>query len=77
MLLFIIIGHYRAYDFNFYGFKCPNLCGRSYKYKRNLVNHLKIECGKNPKFKCPYCNKTSFYNANLKKHIFNIHKIIS
>lgn len=70
-----IIGQ-RAYDFSVNGFDCPNFCGRNYKYKRNLVSHLKMECGKKPNFKCPYCDKTSFHKANLRKHIFNIHKVV-
>lgn len=71
----MIIG-YRACDDRIEDFHCPNLCGRSYKYKRNLATHLKMECGKKPNFKCPYCNKTSFHKSNLKLHIANIHNIV-
>jgi len=71
----MIIGN-RARDYRMEGFDCPHLCGRSYKYKRNLATHLKLECGKKPNFKCPYCDKTSFHKSNLKLHIGNIHNII-
>ncbi|XP_039285461.1 uncharacterized protein LOC120351635 [Nilaparvata lugens] len=35
-------------------FECTN-CGKRYKYKRNLQTHMKLECGKEPHLKCPYC----------------------
>lgn len=72
---YLIIGH-RANDFKVDGFSCPNFCGRNYKYKRNLVSHLKVECGKSPNFKCPFCEKTCFYKTHLRKHICCVHKII-
>ncbi|XP_024080808.1 zinc finger protein 425-like [Cimex lectularius] len=35
-------------------FQCPT-CPKTYKYKRNLYNHKKFECGKPPGFFCPFC----------------------
>ncbi|XKL69561.1 hypothetical protein PGB90_007330 [Kerria lacca] len=39
------------------GYYCPNGCGRKYKYKGNLSQHLKNECGKEKQFECEFCNK--------------------
>ncbi|VVC28705.1 Zinc finger C2H2-type,Zinc finger, RING/FYVE/PHD-type [Cinara cedri] len=39
---------------------CPNNCGRSYKGyygKYNLNKHLMFQCGVEPQFQCPYCQK--------------------
>nr|CAD7258628.1 unnamed protein product [Timema shepardi] len=36
-------------------FFCPN-CGKSYQHQRTLSRHLKLECGKEPQFHCPYCS---------------------
>ncbi|XP_020288351.1 zinc finger protein 629-like [Pseudomyrmex gracilis] len=35
-------------------FKCPK-CGKNYRWLRNMRNHLRIECGKDPTKCCPYC----------------------
>ncbi|KAF6202964.1 hypothetical protein GE061_003372 [Apolygus lucorum] len=51
---------------------CPS-CGREYRYKRNLVYHLKNECGKEPQYKCPHCRHRTKHKGSLKKHIYNIH----
>jgi len=57
-------------------FVCPRCCGRSYKWKTNLIVHLKNECGINPKFKCPYCSKLSHHKSNLKRHILCVHNVL-
>ncbi|XP_050536207.1 histone-lysine N-methyltransferase PRDM16-like [Daktulosphaira vitifoliae] len=59
-------------------FTCPNQnCYKSYKTKGNLMRHLKYECGKSPKYACPYCNKKSSLKFNLKKHIAVIHNTVA
>nr|XP_050860534.1 longitudinals lacking protein, isoforms N/O/W/X/Y isoform X12 [Vespula vulgaris] len=34
-------------------FACPT-CGRAYNRRANLRQHIKYECGQQPRFKCPY-----------------------
>lgn len=53
-------------------FKCPK-CGKHYRWLRNMKNHLKIECGKEPKECCPYCPHRTKYKSSLQKHIIRIH----
>ncbi|RZB39180.1 hypothetical protein BDFB_000074 [Asbolus verrucosus] len=50
-------------------------CNRSYKYYGNLQSHLKLDCGKEAKFKCqvPGCHYKSKIENNLKIHIINKH----
>jgi len=35
-------------------FRCCN-CGKVYRWKNTLYRHLRLECGKEPQFHCPYC----------------------
>lgn len=45
-------------------------CGKTYRWKGNLSQHLRNECGKAPKFKCPYCPYRSKHRSDLKnKHM--------
>nr|CAD7193550.1 unnamed protein product [Timema douglasi] len=37
-------------------FPCVN-CGRLYQWKKTLLRHIRLECGKEPQFQCPYCPK--------------------
>ncbi|XP_025270118.1 longitudinals lacking protein isoform X16 [Camponotus floridanus] len=53
-------------------FKCPK-CSKEYRWLRNMKNHLKIECGKEPKECCPYCPHRTKYRSSLQKHIIRIH----
>lgn len=53
-------------------FKCPK-CGKHYRWLRNMKNHLKVECGKEPKECCPYCPHKTKYKSSLQKHIIRIH----
>ena len=53
-------------------FKCPN-CGKGYRWLRNMKNHVKVECGKDPKECCPYCPHRTKYKSSLQKHIVRIH----
>jgi len=50
------------------GFVCKR-CGKSYRWKKSLYNHVKLECGKEPQFQCPYCPHRAKLNWNLQKHI--------
>nr|CAH7762018.1 unnamed protein product [Callosobruchus chinensis] len=51
-------------------FECTR-CKRRYKYKGNLMRHLKFECKQKAQFICQYefCNYSSNFKANLERHI--------
>lgn len=53
---------------------CPNRCGRTYKNKISLQCHLRNECGTQPKFFCPFCDKKCYQKSNMKSHIVQVHK---
>jgi uncharacterized Zn-finger protein len=48
-------------------------CGRAYKWKHTLLRHIRLECGKEPQFQCPYCPQKSKLKCNLKQHILCKH----
>ncbi|PNF37611.1 hypothetical protein B7P43_G11948 [Cryptotermes secundus] len=37
-------------------FPCRD-CGKMYAWKTSLIRHRREECGKEPQFQCPYCDK--------------------
>lgn len=47
---------------------CPQ-CKKSYSKLYNMRRHLRLECGKAPQFKCPYCPFYSKRNNGIKLHI--------
>ncbi|XP_049769251.1 longitudinals lacking protein, isoforms N/O/W/X/Y-like isoform X2 [Schistocerca cancellata] len=49
-------------------FKCQS-CNRSYRHHRDLVRHLKYECGKEPQFQCPHCLVRFTHKHTLKVHM--------
>lgn len=51
-------------------FKC-NQCHARYTLKRNLWRHQKFECGKEPRFQCPYCLVRSKQKVNMERHIIH------
>lgn len=57
-------------------YNCPNNCGRCYRSKYSLKNHLKYECGVERKFKCQECGRAFTQKGNLKTHVITIHKKI-
>jgi DNA-directed RNA polymerase subunit RPC12/RpoP len=50
------------------GFRCKN-CGKLYRWKNSLYTHVRLECGKEPQFQCPYCPHRAKLKGNLQKHI--------
>ncbi|CAD6201802.1 GSCOCG00002782001-RA-CDS [Cotesia congregata] len=49
-------------------------CSRSYKNKHHLNRHVRIQCGKEKKFVCPYCeNWRTYHKFNLNDHLKRIH----
>ncbi|KAJ8894852.1 hypothetical protein PR048_000159 [Dryococelus australis] len=53
-------------------FVCPN-CNKGYSLRTNLLRHFKFECGKEPRFHCPYCPHKSARNDDMQKHIQRRH----
>jgi hypothetical protein len=49
-------------------FACT-VCGKVYRYYRNLLSHIRQECGKEPHLSCPYCPHRTKIKSNLKRHI--------
>ncbi|KAJ9600575.1 hypothetical protein L9F63_026287 [Diploptera punctata] len=53
-------------------FSCPR-CRKVYRYKTNMLRHLKLECGKDPQFQCPYCPRQTKHKSSMQRHIENRH----
>ncbi|KAG7205680.1 hypothetical protein KM043_007629 [Ampulex compressa] len=54
------------------GHVCEN-CGKSYKQRNALWRHFKYECGKSPRFQCPYCRYRTKQRSNMYSHIKHRH----
>jgi predicted RNA-binding Zn-ribbon protein involved in translation (DUF1610 family) len=54
-------------------FPCPN-CHKEYTWKANLNRHLRLECGKKPHLKCPYCTYVTNRKSSVQEHIRRRHK---
>jgi hypothetical protein len=54
-------------------FACPLGCGKVYSQNKNLQYHMKYECGKEPRFQCPYCPHRTKRKNNLMLHISSQH----
>lgn len=55
-------------------YKCLN-CDKEYNARRNLTRHINSECGKEPKFTCPYCDYKNYRRNEFKKHLKSKHNI--
>jgi len=75
-MCFFIIDEYLTDIDSLWRFFCPNKCGRSYKRKSGLTQHLNYECGIEPKFKCCVCEKKCAQKSTMKMHMIKVHKII-
>ncbi|XP_043284392.1 longitudinals lacking protein, isoforms F/I/K/T isoform X19 [Venturia canescens] len=53
-------------------FTCNN-CGKTYKWYRGLHRHLQYECGKQPRFSCPYCSYIKKHRSQVYSHIKSHH----
>ncbi|XP_069702160.1 longitudinals lacking protein, isoforms H/M/V-like isoform X14 [Periplaneta americana] len=49
-------------------------CGKMYIWKTNLQRHVRLECGKEPQCKCPYCPHKTNRKDVLLTHVKLIHK---
>jgi hypothetical protein len=48
-------------------------CGKVYSQNKNLQYHMRYECGKEPRFQCPYCPHRTKRKNNLMLHISSQH----
>ncbi|KAK3915489.1 Zinc finger and SCAN domain-containing protein 10 [Frankliniella fusca] len=48
-------------------------CGKEYGYRKNMLQHLRYECGMEPQFRCPQCIRRFRRNSHLRSHIFSKH----
>lgn len=53
-------------------FPCPR-CKKVYRYRTNMLRHLKVECGKEPQFQCPYCPCQTKHKSSMQRHMENRH----
>ncbi|PNF37612.1 hypothetical protein B7P43_G11949 [Cryptotermes secundus] len=49
-------------------------CQKVYTWKANLNRHLRLECGKQPHLKCPYCMYITNRKTSVQEHIRRRHK---
>lgn len=52
--------------------ECPQ-CFKSYNYRKNLLRHLKYECGVAAKESCRFCPYVTRYKHSLKVHLMSQH----
>jgi len=50
-------------------------CGKNYTWKTSLTRHQRDECGKEPRFPCPYCPHKSKRRGRLWHHIARVHQL--
>ncbi|KAL1451421.1 hypothetical protein WDU94_005800 [Cyamophila willieti] len=48
-------------------------CGKKYRSKTSLSLHKRLECGKEPAFKCPHCPLKTHQKGNLMVHMKKKH----
>lgn len=53
-------------------FACDT-CGKNYIHLRNLLRHMKHECGKEPSFSCSVCPYRAFQKVHVQKHMRRKH----
>nr|CAI5865362.1 unnamed protein product [Callosobruchus analis] len=56
----------------FFTYPCQK-CRKVYKYRSNLLRHLRFECGVLPQFVCKLCGKYFTQKSSLKSHVAYIH----
>ncbi|KAK3915459.1 Longitudinals lacking protein, isoforms A/B/D/L [Frankliniella fusca] len=53
-------------------FECPR-CGKVYRWKGNLKQHLNVECGKEPQLQCLYCIYRCKHKSSMNRHMKHLH----
>ncbi|KAH0553725.1 hypothetical protein KQX54_003756 [Cotesia glomerata] len=55
-------------------YKCPTFgCPARYKTKAKLASHMRHVCGKEPRFKCFYCDHKGYFKDRVKIHCLSKH----
>jgi hypothetical protein len=63
--------HLRFHKFG-YRFLC-SCCGRSFRFRNLLENHLKVEHLNSVKFNCDICSYETKFKINVERHIKSVH----
>lgn len=50
-------------------------CGKRYLWRGSLKNHIRVECGKEPAFKCPVCGRKFKHKHRWQSHAKCMHSI--
>ncbi|KAG7205760.1 hypothetical protein KM043_007709 [Ampulex compressa] len=50
-------------------------CGKRYLWRGSLKNHIRVECGKEPTFKCPICGRKFKHKHRWQSHAKCMHRI--
>lgn len=51
-------------------------CGKTYRWKKTLQRHIKLECGgKAPQFPCPVCRYRFKYRSHRIRHMTKVHHV--
>lgn len=56
-------------------FVCPNKCGSSFANLCNVQRHIRLNCSKARRYKCPQCNYRSQKYLQIAKHVKANHKM--
>ncbi|XP_012270361.1 longitudinals lacking protein, isoforms A/B/D/L isoform X16 [Orussus abietinus] len=54
-------------------YPCPR-CPSAFGQKPSLTRHLKYECGQEPRFQCPYCERRSKKTSDVYLHVRRKHR---
>ncbi|KAG8308252.1 hypothetical protein J6590_002337 [Homalodisca vitripennis] len=49
-------------------------CHKTYSSPHTLRRHVRLECGQEPRFRCPYCPHRTKQRYNLMLHISRTHR---
>nr|CAH7722247.1 unnamed protein product [Callosobruchus chinensis] len=51
-------------------------CGRKYKYRKNVLTHIKYECSTPKQFQCKECGKLFSQQRYLRYHLSSRHGVL-
>nr|XP_034185254.1 longitudinals lacking protein, isoforms A/B/D/L-like isoform X6 [Osmia lignaria] len=54
-------------------FYCPR-CNSGYTRLSDMKTHCHFQCGKEPRYQCPYCTKRAKFSSNMYVHVRRMHK---
>jgi len=53
-------------------FYCPR-CNSGYTRLSDMKTHCQFQCGKEPRYECPYCTKKAKFSSNMYVHVRRMH----